>query len=376
MRISGSQIRIDRRQRASVRLSLIVACSAVVLVLPAASAKAADLPRDVALLIQEGNDLLSKDRAKEALEVFDKAKARAPDSAEIAFNRGVALYRIGEFDKAQSAFQDSLKPERPDLEARAKYNLARTAHASALARKDDPQNSVNDLTRAVGFYNDTLALKPDDADAKQNLDLARRMQAFLQKRLEQQKQEEQPSSQPGDKDDNSTSQPSDEKQQGDQSSKSDQEKGDEEQQQDSDSSESESDPSSDSQNQNATSQPNDEKEQQEPEDENDDNNNEQSEADEQPQDDSNDNQQQNQEKEQEGQATSQPEDQATTQPSATSTSQPTSMPSGQPLNMNEISQEQANRLLQEARDSERLRRQKLREQMMRRQGRVTVDKDW
>lgn len=351
----------------------------VLIALSPLPARAADLPRDVAKMIQEGNDFLAQDKPKEALEVFDKALAKAPEAAEIAFNRGVALYRLGHFDQAQSAFQDSMKRERPDLEARAKYNLARTAHASALARKDDPEGAVNDLTRAIGFYNDALALKADDADAAKNLDLARRMQEFLQRKLAQQQQEQpssqpssqpsdennEPSSQPGEGEPQPSSQPSEEQEQNPTSQNSDDQNSNQEQQSDSSSAE-------ESEQQENSSEPDDQDGENQ-------NESEQQESDEQ---DRNDNlnsngseSKQEEQEEQQAQATTQPEDEsATTQPSMKPTSIPTSLPVA--IDPAKLTEEQALRMLQEARDAERSRRYMQRMMRLRRQGRVPVDKDW
>lgn len=160
---------------------------------PPANARAA------AEQVAEGNKLLDQGDYRGALSAYDRAAEELPDSAEVSYNRGVALYRMGEFEKAGQAFQDALKPGRPELEAKAKYNLGRCAHAAALAKRDDLPTAINELSRAIGFYGDAMQLAPQDEDARKNKQLAERLREYLRRRLEEQKKENptsQPSSQP------------------------------------------------------------------------------------------------------------------------------------------------------------------------------------
>ncbi len=152
-------------------------------------------------LVRQGNKLLAEKRYVEALQKYKAAEVSAPDAPEVAYNRGLALYRLDRFDDAESAFQDAIKPDRPKLEAGAKYNLGRCAQAAAMAGMDKEQAAINDLSRAIGFYEDALKLNPDDAAAVSNKSKAERMITYLQKRLEQKQQQQQkdpkrPSSQP------------------------------------------------------------------------------------------------------------------------------------------------------------------------------------
>jgi len=189
----------------------------MVMLLATTAARADDAARSGAELVKEGNKLLTEYKYADALAAYDKAAEKLPDSAAVAYDRGIALYRLGEFDKAEPAFQDALKSANTELEAKAKYNLGRCAHGAALAKTDNLEAAINDLSRAIRFYQDALQLDPRDQDAQKNKDLAERLRAFLEKKLEQQKKEQQtsqpssqPSSQPTSQPDQqqSTSQPS------------------------------------------------------------------------------------------------------------------------------------------------------------------------
>lgn len=190
-------------QRSVVRNRRCVACRVAVLVVMVlagfqSSVEADEAARKAYDAVKEGNQLLAEEKFVEALKAYDKAAALSPDSPQVAYNRGLALYRLGKFEAARKAFQDAIKPSHPEIEARAKYNLGRTAHAEAMEHASEPKQAIEDLSRAINFYQDALRLDPKqtDPDAQKNLSLAERLRTYFQKRLEQQQQQPQPSSQP------------------------------------------------------------------------------------------------------------------------------------------------------------------------------------
>jgi tetratricopeptide (TPR) repeat protein len=121
---------------------------------------------------RRGNRHYRRERYDDALTEYRSAQVLAPELPELSFNAGNALYRKGvvtdalrEYAKAAGA-GDSL------LAASAEYN-AGTASLNA-----------GDLAAAVESLKASLRLRPDDPDAKHNLELALRL-------LEQQQQEQQ-----------------------------------------------------------------------------------------------------------------------------------------------------------------------------------------
>jgi tetratricopeptide (TPR) repeat protein len=290
-------------------------------------ARAEETSREGALAIKEGNRLLDEGKYGEALAAYDKAHELMPDLPEVAYNRGIALYRLGKYADAEKTLQDALQRTRPELEAKAKYNLGRCAHASAIQNKDKTEEAINDLTKAIGFYNDALQIMPEDEEAKKNKQLAEGLRDYLQKVLEKQQQEKkkepssQPSSQPNDE---QTSQPSEQ-------------------------------PSSQ-----PSSQPSEQKEG-EGEDEKD-----EKDSDKQ---DSND--KKGQSKKQDGQ-----KDSADKSGDQNQSSEGDEQEGAQEQQEKEMSEGQASAMLQEARDMEHKRREAKRAMMLRVRGRIPVDKDW
>lgn len=332
---------MSNKKLTSHRGMLVLSLSAVLLISHVCAA--ADGDRSGAEYVREGNKHLAANKYEEALAAYDLAREKLPAAAEVAYDRGVALYRLGRLAEAETAFQDALKPDSPELEAKAKYNLGRCSHAAALAEQQDLPKAINELGRAIGFYKDALQVRPDDADAKQNAAIAERLRDYLKMRLAQQKEQEkkEPSSQPGDKQQDDDQSDGDDEQQGD-----DQQEGQDNQQQ---SDKNEDGEEQDSDQQQPSSQPNeDESPSTQPS--------------EQPP------------EETTTQSTTQPSEEAATQPMTAS--QPTSQPENPETARQRISIEQAMRMLQEARDAELQRREQRRAQKMRQRGMIHVEKDW
>lgn len=289
---------------------------------------------EAARRVAEGNRLLNEGKAAEALKEYDAALAANPEAPETAYNRGLALYKLKEYDAAGKAFQGAIRPDRPELEAKTKYNLGRSAHAAALAASEMPgeetdQLAIGELAKAIRYYDETLQLAPTDVDAKHNRELAERMIRYIERRVQQKKQEQQnkqPSSQP-------SSQPSDQNQEGDKNP----------------SSQPSSQPTSQPDQQDPSSQPSSQpSDAQQGEDKDGDKDKNEQDSKEGEQDDK------NQEK-------SDPRERRN---------------AGEQKEMRKMSKEEAERYLQQARDAEAYRRKLRRQMEIQQRGRIPVEKDW
>ncbi len=154
----------------------------------------AERPHD---LVAEGNTAFDAGDFAAALASYSSAGATLPDSPELAYNQGVAHYRLGDFEAARGAFNRALLTRDINLEADAKFNLGDVAYASALEKQSELEEAIDLLKTAMGHYRDVLEIKPDDQDARRNIEMA---QLLIKDLLDKQKQEQEQQDQNKDQD--------------------------------------------------------------------------------------------------------------------------------------------------------------------------------
>lgn len=165
-------------------------------------------------IVDEANRLLDEGEFAEALAAYERAAEMRPGSPELAYNRGVAHYRLGDYAQAAELFQRALTPQDPALDARARFNMGNCGYATALQQRQvDPGAAIEALQEAIGHYRDALDLAPDDRDARANIERSQRLIEKLRE-LQQQQQQQQGDEQSESQDEQQEEQQ--EQQQGDQ----------------------------------------------------------------------------------------------------------------------------------------------------------------
>jgi Ca-activated chloride channel homolog len=114
--------------------------------------------------VEAGNAALKSGKAEEALTHYDQAVKKLPGDSGVHFDRGAALYALSRFDEAGQEFLRATDSKDPGLKASAFYNLG-----NAYFKKEKFKDAVSAYTR-------TLGLKPEDKQAKWNLEIALRKQ--------------------------------------------------------------------------------------------------------------------------------------------------------------------------------------------------------
>jgi tetratricopeptide (TPR) repeat protein len=120
----------------------------------------------------EGNRLYEQKKFDDALKMYVDAQASRPGAPELHYNIGNVLFRKKEYDKAVEEYLRAQAAPDPVLSQAALFN-----RGNALMM----QGRLED---AIQAYVQALRARPDDTDAKRNLELALRL-------LEQQKKKQQ-----------------------------------------------------------------------------------------------------------------------------------------------------------------------------------------
>jgi Ca-activated chloride channel homolog len=126
---------------------------------------------------EKGNTLYLEGEIDPAIAEYQKAQAKLPEAPQLQYDIGNVLYRQENWSGAAEAYERALGAADPDLSARAAYNLG-----NALFHDEKFDDAVKAYTRS-------LKGKPQDADAKHNLELA--LRALEQQKQQQQQQQQQ-----------------------------------------------------------------------------------------------------------------------------------------------------------------------------------------
>jgi tetratricopeptide (TPR) repeat protein len=122
-----------------------------------------------------------------ALQKYAEARLDNPESQALAYNIGNAEYRKKKYDEAIKAYQKSLHGDDAGLAASSYYNLG-NAHfrKGEFAVQSGKQEGIEDYREAMAMYKKSLELRPDNKNAKRNIEV---VQARIKELLEKQKQD-------------------------------------------------------------------------------------------------------------------------------------------------------------------------------------------
>ena len=177
--------------------------------------------------VAAGNERMGERDAQGALTHYDRAARELPGRAEVHLNRGLALLEAGEMDRAREAFLLATEPPaEASVRADAYYDLGlafyRQADAAASAEEPNHQEAQRLFREAADSFRQSLRIRPGNADAGWNLELAlRRIREQEQQQQEQeQQQQEQQDQQQQDQQQQDQQQQDQQQESGDQSSDS------------------------------------------------------------------------------------------------------------------------------------------------------------
>jgi len=196
---------------------------------------------------RKANKLYSKGQYDEALKLYDDALLLDPSNAKLKMNKGSTHYRLGEFDEAEKSYRDAVSSQLgKKAQADAHYNLGNIQYKQAekLESSGNAESARKKYSGALESYINTLKLRPNDMDAKWNLQLAHQKIDLLknqqdknqdenkdQNRQQDNQDQQQKDKQQDDKKDQENKDQSDNKDQQDQNNEDQQDKDNQQQQQ-------------------------------------------------------------------------------------------------------------------------------------------------
>jgi Ca-activated chloride channel family protein len=123
---------------------------------------------------ETGVELFNRNHYEEALQKFDCDLKRQPNSPELHFNKGTALYQLGDYENAIAEFSNALSSSDPQLRGKSEYNLGTTLLKRALQKENDPKRDI-DLKNAEQHLGEAIKLnQPIVEQAKRNLEIAKK----------------------------------------------------------------------------------------------------------------------------------------------------------------------------------------------------------
>jgi len=141
--------------------------------------------------VREGNLLLKAGDPASALEHYRQAETVQPSAREIAFDRGLGHYALGQFDEARQAFEQAAGGAGDALADDAVYSAGACDHSEALVGGANPKAALSKLENAMQRYQSVLSRRPEHQPARDANYKAASMWRELKQKLEQQKQQQQ-----------------------------------------------------------------------------------------------------------------------------------------------------------------------------------------
>ena len=130
------------------------------------------LDRKIPLGNHKANQLYMEENYQEALKSYLDLYGQDTENGALAYNLGNTYAALGDMQKAEEYYQRAARLKNPEAEVRSQFNLGNL------------QMQGQQFGDAVQSYADYLRNRPEDTDAKRNLELALRQ-------LEQQQQQKQ-----------------------------------------------------------------------------------------------------------------------------------------------------------------------------------------
>lgn len=159
-------------------------------------------------LNDDANKLYLRGEYKQALQLYNQADVKSPETPAITYNKANAQFKLGNLEEALKNYEKSLLSDDPHQVQAAHFNMGNV------------QFKNQDFQKAIESFQKAVEMDPKDLDAKYNLELARRR---LKEQLKPQQQNEDQQQKSQDKQKNEQNQNQNKQNQDQQQQKQDQE---------------------------------------------------------------------------------------------------------------------------------------------------------
>jgi Ca-activated chloride channel family protein len=143
---------------------------------------------NISLGASPGLDAYRQNKFSEARQEFEKTLKEHPQTGvadKLEFDAGAAAYKMKDFGKALNSFSQALLSPDAGLQGKSHYNLGNTLYQRGETQKKD-EEKLKDWTNALQHYEQTLKITPDNKEAKENLEYVKRKIEELKQKREQQ----------------------------------------------------------------------------------------------------------------------------------------------------------------------------------------------
>ncbi len=123
-----------------------------------------------------------------ALKDYDNLILEYPGEQKLKMNKGSALYRLGQYDKAEEAYNQAGDLKDKNALASLRYNLGNALYMEGekLAEQNNSQQAMEKYKGALENYIKALDARPSDRDSKWNAQLVQKKIKQMQNQQQQQ----------------------------------------------------------------------------------------------------------------------------------------------------------------------------------------------
>jgi Ca-activated chloride channel family protein len=127
---------------------------------------------------------------EKAQQEFERLLQKNQDDLRYQFNAGAAAYKNQQYNQAAEHFSKALNSSDIKLQEKAYFNRGNTLFHLG-ENTPEPQKKIETWEKSLKDYDATTKLNPQDADAKHNAELVKRLLEELKQQQQQQQQQDQ-----------------------------------------------------------------------------------------------------------------------------------------------------------------------------------------